>query len=169
MNVVANTERLTLSRFSESDIDGFFELNNDSVVLQYTGDQPFANKASVADFIENYSHYNDFGYGRWSVYLTDANRYIGFCGLRYNSQNQEVDIGFRLLRRYWGQGLATEAAKASINIGINQYKLNSIIGRAMKANSASHAVLTKLDFRFEKEFVENSINWNQYRFVGRQE
>lgn len=163
MSIVAESERLALYQFSSRDIDGFYHLNHDPVVLQYTGDKAFQNKQEVEAFIQAYSHYQEHGFGRWSVYLKADNRYLGFCGLRFSTESQEVDIGYRIVREYWGQGIATEAASIALELGFKQFNIASIVGRAMQANRASFAVLKKLSFKFEKDFSEQGIMWSQYR------
>ena len=58
--------------------------------------------------------YRKHGFGRWGVVLKATGRLIGFAGLKYLDELREVDVGYRLLPEYWGMGLATEAAQASV-------------------------------------------------------
>ncbi len=160
--VVAETDRLLLKKFSENDVDGFFELNNDPEVLIYTGDKPFQNKEEVARFISEYNQYEICGFGRWSIYLKGTGQYIGFSGLRYLPDNEETDIGFRIARKYWGNGYATESAIAGLKIAFLELELKKIIARAMKDNLASHAVIKKLGMQCHSEFKEGGKNWMKY-------
>ncbi|WP_444995548.1 GNAT family N-acetyltransferase [Aliikangiella sp. IMCC44359] len=166
MRVIANTPRLELREFSIQDAPSFYQLNLDPLVLQYTGDSAFANVGETIEFIQKYDQYDKYGFGRWSLYLKESQQYIGFCGLRYSDSTGEVDLGFRLVRRFWGQGLATEAAKCAVEVGFKHYRLESIIGRAMQDNLASHAILNKLGFQFESPLNENKRQWFQYRLVN---
>lgn len=162
MSIVLETERLVLKRFSPMDAQGFYELNLDPEVIRYTGDMPFSSAAEAESFIRNYDHYERYGFGRWSVFVRDSGDYIGFCGLNYRLAVDEVDVGFRFLKRYWGKGYATEAARGSILYGFKEYALEKIVGRAMQENLASHRVLLKLGMRFEKAFEAEGANWHQY-------
>ncbi|TQV85290.1 GNAT family N-acetyltransferase [Aliikangiella coralliicola] len=168
MSYIAESHRIYLAKFSELDVEGFFQLNADPEVIRYTGDAPFKNKKQVVELIEAYDHYQKYGFGRWSVYSKKTNDYLGFCGLRFSDDSQEVDIGFRLQRRFWGQGFATEAARLSLEIGFNQYHLSSIVGRAMRVNQNSHRLLEKIGFTFEKNFTQLGKPWGQYRLTRRQ-
>lgn len=163
--IVARTPRLILKRFSIRDAADFFELNSDPEVIRFTGDAPFASVAEARKFLRGYSHYDLHGFGRWSLYLTETKEYIGFCGLNFSERKGEVDLGFRLLRRFWTKGYATEAGFASLRIGFSNYKLEKIVGRAMKANTASLHVLEKLGMTFEKEFEEDGASWVQMKIV----
>ena len=161
------TDRLGLARFSLADAPGFYALNLDPEVLRYTGDVPFGSMAEAEEFIRNYKNYGRHGFGRWSVYLKSTGEYIGFCGLNYRPALDEVDIGFRFLRRVWGNGYATEAARFCLQQGFQKFGLKRIVARAMRENLASHRVIQKLGMRFEKEFIEDGAVWYQYEIIMR--
>ena len=160
------TERLVLKEFSIADAQGFYELNLDPEVLRYTGDVPFNSVAEAETFIRNYTHYDRYGFGRWSVFLKDTGEYIGFCGLNYRPSVDEVDLGFRLRRSHWGKGYATEAARESLSYGFKTYNLEKIVARAMKENLASQRVLQKLVMRFQKTFEVGRELWVQYAITN---
>ena len=159
--IVARTPRLVLKCFSIRDAAGFFELNSDPEVLRFTGDIPFSSVKEARNFIRTYEHYERHGFGRWSLFLADTKEYLGFCGLNFSESKQEVDLGFRLHRRFWRQGFATEAGFASLRLGFSTYCLDRIVGRAMKDNTASLHVLEKLGMTFEKEFENEGDHWVQ--------
>jgi [ribosomal protein S5]-alanine N-acetyltransferase len=161
---VIETERLRLHRFHVDDAPGFFALNADVEVVRYTGDTTFASVEEAEALIRGYANYERDGFGRWSVYQRETGEYLGFCGLSYRPQLDEVDVGFRLQRRFWGQGYATEAARASLRHGFDALDLARIVGRAREDNAASHRVLQKLGMRFEKEFRDptDGSRWLQY-------
>ncbi|MCJ8273778.1 MAG: GNAT family N-acetyltransferase, partial [Psychrosphaera sp.] len=75
---------------------------------------------------------------------------------------QELDIGFRFIRKHWGKGYATESAIAALKIGFEQFKADKIVGRCMVDNLGSHSVLKKLGMKLAFEFVEDGIRWQQY-------
>jgi RimJ/RimL family protein N-acetyltransferase len=160
--VVAQTDRLVLKEFSNEDVDGFFELNNDPEVIQYTGDVAFEDKTQVLQFIQDYDQYRLNGFGRWSLYLKAGNEYIGFCGIRRSQNSEEVDLGFRLLKSYWNQGYAYEAAIASLVLGFETHGITRVIARAMNDNAASHALIRKLGFSLLSTFEEDGRKWTKY-------
>jgi RimJ/RimL family protein N-acetyltransferase len=141
-----------MRQFLEEDAKGMYELNSDHEVIRYTGDGPFASVDAARDFIRQYDTYNKFGIGRLTMLLKDTGEYLGWCGLKYDPASNETDLGFRLLKKFWNKGYATEAAFRSIEYGFKDLKFEKIIGRAMQENVASISVLKKTGMVFEKEF-----------------
>jgi len=84
-----------------------------------------------------------YGFGRGACILKSTGEQIGFAGLKYLDEFGEVDVAFRLMRTHWGQGLATEAALASVRFGFADLGLKRIIGLVMPENVASVRVLKK--------------------------
>lgn len=149
MRVILETKRLRLQEFSAADAIHLFELNNDPEVLKFTGDLPFDSIENAVKFLANYSNYKKDGFGRWAVYLKKDNRFIGWCGFRKN-EGEWIDLGFRFLKKEWGNGYATEAAKGCIEFGFNQLGIIEIVGRAVKDNLASIRVLEKVGMKYWK-------------------
>lgn len=152
MKHVAETDRLILREFSLEDAQSFYELNLDKEVMKYTADHVFKTVEESADLIRNYKEYESNGFGRWTVVLKQTHEILGWCGLKYIDSVQEVDLGYRLKRKYWNKGYATEACKASLNIGFNEYNIALIVGRTMTDNLASRRVLEKIGMIYWKEF-----------------
>ena len=69
---------------------------------------------------------------------------IGFAGLKYLRGLDEVDLGYRFLPQYWGEGLATEASVACLAYGFGELGLKCIIGLTLPENRASMRVLEKV-------------------------
>ena len=136
--------------FKEEDSADLFRLNADPEVIRYTGDPPFSNEQEALEFIRAYDHYEKWGHGRYTVLLAETGLFLGWCGLKWNSDIHEVDLGYRFLREHWGKGYATEAASASLVEAYDQLGYKSVIGRAMVPNIGSIRVLQKLGFQFER-------------------
>ncbi|MBE8168878.1 MAG: GNAT family N-acetyltransferase [Shewanella sp.] len=164
--IVAITPRLELRRFSLDDVEGFYNLNEDSEVIRYTGDRPFKDRQEVETFILAYDHYEKHGIGRWSVYLRETGNYIGFSGLKFDPAKNQLDIGFRFYREHWSKGYATESAIAALRIGFDEFGADVIVGRAMQDNAASHSVLKKLAMRPDFVFEESGKPWLQYQLTA---
>jgi [ribosomal protein S5]-alanine N-acetyltransferase len=157
------TDRLILREFKLEDAVGLFELNADPIVLQFTGDAPFSSIEEAKRFIQNYSHYQEYGFGRWSVLDKGTDEFLGWCGLKYTPEKGECDLGFRLMQKFWNKGYATEAAIASLSYGFNELNLKEIVGRAMIDNKASVAVLRKVGMFEEKQFDFDGKPGVQYK------
>ena len=67
----------------------------------------------------------------------------------------EVDLGYRFIKEYWGKGIATESARACIDLGFNSLGLKKMIAMVLPANSGSIRVLEKLNFKSEKDIIED--------------
>lgn len=144
------TERLILREFVLDDAQAVFEFGSHPEVTRYTGDAGLIQ--SIADarrVIVNTWHvdYRERGFGRLAVVDKATQRVIGFCGLKYLGDLQEVDLGYRLLPEFWGRGLATEAGRAVLDDGHERLGLKAIIGLILPENVASRRVLEKLGFR----------------------
>lgn len=153
--MILETERLILRELKEEDALHFYELNNDPTVIQFTGDSPFKDIDSAKKILKNYSrnNYEKYGYGRWAVLSKTNNEWLGWCGLKYTPEKEETDIGYRFYKKHWGNGYATEAAKACLDYGFKKLHLSKIVGRSMKENIASIVVLKKIGMIYEKEFM----------------
>lgn len=138
------TPRLRFREMNADDAHHAYELNSDPEVVRYTGDAPFASVEAAAEFLAAYDHYQKYGFGRWAVERISDGQWLGWCGLKYTPDLDEHDLGFRLHRRHWGQGYATEAALACLECGFRDLGLQIIVGRAMAANLASIRVLEKV-------------------------
>ena len=149
---ILETNRLFLREFSILDAHNLFELNNDPQVIRYTGDIAFDWVKDAEDFIKNYTHYKKYGFGRWAVIQKSDSQFLGWCGLKFSTDIDEVDIGFRFHKRFWNQGFATEAASSCLEYGFQKLNLTSIVGRAMKENLSSILVLEKIGLTFDKSF-----------------
>jgi ribosomal-protein-alanine N-acetyltransferase len=150
--IIIETPRLLLRNFRQEDAVGFYALNNDPEVLRYTGDEAFRNVEEAAQFIAHYHHYQQYGYGRWAVVHKQDDAFIGFCGLKYHPEVEATDLGFRLMRDYWGQGLATEAARACVGYSFQSLQLPKLIGRVEQPNLASIRVLEKMGMQRVRSF-----------------
>lgn len=163
-DIIFATSRLYFKPFSKDDIQNFFDLNNDFEVIKYTGDIAFENIKETEDFINNYSHYEQYGYGRWSVYTKEKNEYIGFCGLKYSEEKKEVDLGFRFKRNQWNKGYATEASNGCLEFA-KSINIKTVVARANKLNIASIKVIQKLGMNKTFSFIENKQEWIQFEIT----
>jgi RimJ/RimL family protein N-acetyltransferase len=162
---IIETQRLLLREFNLDDVDDVYEFSSNPDVLTYTGEQPLTKKSQALDIINNiwFSDYAKYGFGRWAVINKSDNKLFGFAGLKYLADIDEVDIGYRFLPQYWGQGLATEAANPIMKYGFEELDLKRIIGIAMEENVASCKILEKIGLKFYKTAkypnTENIFKW----------
>lgn len=149
---IITTDRLFLRTFKSVDAYSLFRLNNDPEVLKYTGDPPFKNEEEARQFVLNYSHYQQYGLGRWAVIARVDQAFLGWCGIKYSAESNEYDIGFRFFKKYWNKGYATESAAACLQFA-SKLGIFEVVGRANKKNLASIRVLEKLGMRYVGEIL----------------
>jgi len=126
-----------------NDCEAFYRLNSHPEVMRFTGEPPLNSLEDARQAIADYPDFETVGYGRWACVLKDTRAIIGFCGLKYLPDLNEVDVGFRFLPEYWGQGIATETCTACIAFGFDVLNLNRIMGLVLTENEASIRVLEK--------------------------
>lgn len=158
-NLYIETERLLIRPFTLEDIEPAYKMNLDADVSRYTSDGGVVNKEELERrIVENvFGDYEKHGYGRLAVELKVENKFIGFTGLKYLEDMDEVDLGYRFIKKYWGMGIATEAGRASLKFGFDSLNLDRIIGLVVPENIGSIRVLEKLNFKFEKDLYENDL------------
>jgi len=151
MEIALSSQRLYLKEMKVTDAQNLFLLNSDIEVIQYTGDVMFTSIDDALNLIENYDQYQKYKMGRLSLFDKASGEYIGWCGLKYLEKTGKVDIGYRLLKKHWGKGYATEAAIVCLDYGFNTLELEEIIGTAMMENTASINVFKKLGMKYDTD------------------
>jgi len=88
------------------------------------------------------------GWGLWAVEVVGGEPFVGFVGLNVPSFDAHftpaVEIGWRLLRRAWGNGYATEAARAALAFGFDELGLEEVVSFTAVANEPSRRVMERL-------------------------
>jgi len=117
------TERLVLRRWRRDDRAPFANLNADPEVMAHFPSVLNREESdAAAERIE--AHFEKHGFGVWALEVTGEAPFIGFVGLAVPSFDAHfmpaVEVAWRLDRAYWGRGLATEAARASVADGFER-------------------------------------------------
>jgi ribosomal-protein-alanine N-acetyltransferase len=94
-------------------------------------------------------HWEQHGFGPWALIDKEGGQLIGWCGLRY-LDDTDVEIAYGIVKAYWGKGLASEAARATIKYGFEQLGLPRIVAVASPDNIRSLRVLEKLGMKYVK-------------------
>lgn len=159
------TGRLMLREFQRKDLQELAPILADPKVMKFspTG---VSSVEQVRERIEGFiTCYNEFGFGKWAVILKQNHQLLGYCGIAVDQidGNDEKELGYRLDSRYWGQGLATEAASAALKCGFEQFNLPYILGLVERANVASVRVLEKIGMRHQRTTAFHAIEMELYR------
>ena len=104
----------------------------------------------IQSFLDSYQKH---GYGKYALIHRQSGRLIGYCGIVVEEieDKLENELGYRLDSEFWGQGLATEAAKACLEYYFDKFKFDSVLGIVEPENKASIRVLEKVGMEFIQE------------------
>jgi len=162
-DVPLETERLILNPWRHSDWTAFRPIAEDAAVMRYiNGGIPW-NEEQIHDFVNRQVNLHvERGFCRWKVVERSSGDPIGFCGAGMWRDAVDPEIGWWLARRYWGRGLATEAAQIALRDLFERVGLERVISVAMPENSASLRVMEKLGLRFQREFESGGTRLVQY-------
>lgn len=157
MHIVLETPRLILRQFTEEDAPLILQLNSDPEIVKYVHEPVLETEAQAKKILTDIilPQYKN-SLGRWTIHTKNNMEFIGWCGLKYRPELDEIDLGYRLMQKAWGKGYATEAAQYSLYHGFNILNLKVITGRAHIENLASIKVLEKIGMNFiGEDIVDN--------------
>ena len=148
---VIETERLYLRQWQASDFAVFAEINADPEVMKYF---PKLLTPKVSDIIASKCQQliANQGWGLWAVSLKDRSKehgaFIGFVGLNDTHADMSfapaVEIAWRLHKDYWGQGYATEAARAALNFAFTELSLDEVVSFTAVINKRSQLIMERI-------------------------
>ncbi len=141
------TERLRLRQWKREDFPAFARLNADPEVMEYYPD--ILNEEESDDMAQRFEALITYrGWGFWVVEKLDNKKFMGFVGLHEPTYDLPVthcvEIGWRLARKYWGHGYASEAAKASLAVAFEKLDLPEVYSFTSVLNEKSKAVMERL-------------------------
>ncbi len=147
------TSRLHLRMFTPEDLnDLYFRIYSDPGVMRYLpGGLPRTLERTAAVLREFAAHWERHGFGAWAIEDRENNEFIGQVGLQYIEDTADVEVFYALGRDFWGQGLATEAARAALRYGFEHEQLKRIWALAAYENIASQCVLIKVGMRYARD------------------
>ncbi|NEQ36138.1 MAG: GNAT family N-acetyltransferase [Okeania sp. SIO3I5] len=169
MKIFLETERLILRQFTEADAELLFELDSDPEVTRFTklGDRsgtPTSYNEIKNEFLPKVlRYYQQYpGYGFWAAIEKLSNKFIGWFHFRPGLDSymgatlyevDDIELGYRLQRKMWRKGYATEGSKALIRKGFLELGIEKVVASALSENKASIRVIEKVGLKFERNFV----------------
>jgi ribosomal-protein-alanine N-acetyltransferase len=145
--------RLLLRRWREGDREPFAALNADPEVMEHF---PATLSREESDALARRfeAGFEARGFGVWALEIAATGEFIGFCGLTVPSFEAPfmpaVEIGWRLARPFWGQGYATESARAALGFGFDSVGLAEVVSFTTRGNERSRAVMRRLGMRHQE-------------------
>lgn len=150
---ILETPRLILRVFEEADLDAFAALVADPEVMRFYPSGPRSREHAQRAIAWFRELQDKQGYSLWAVEHKADNRCIGYCGLvpQRIDGNPEVEVGYKLAKAYWNQGLATEAARAVRDWAFQNLAVPHLISIIDPANTASQRVAEKNGMRYVRD------------------
>jgi len=154
MEYLFTSKRLGFRNWVAEDIHKMAAISADKEVMKYF---PYpATYKQTEEFVERMQRmFSEHGHCYYAVELLETKEFIGFIGLAYQdyeaSFNPAVDAGWRLAKKHWGKGYATEGAKACLKYGFEDLGLTEIYAVATNANTNSFNVMKKIGMQFHSQ------------------
>jgi phosphohistidine phosphatase SixA/RimJ/RimL family protein N-acetyltransferase len=151
VDVVLETERLVLRRFTMDDVDALVDLYNDPDVMFFINAGQPVSREEVADdlpaFLEWYERRPEFGF--FAAVEKATGRFLGWFQFvpRHHDGVFEVVLGYRLHRFAWGRGYATEGSRALVAQGFAELGIDRVTAETMVVHTASRRVMEKVGMR----------------------
>ncbi len=152
MQIILETERLILRKFTLADAPFMLELLNTPAWLQFIGDRNVHSIEDAENYLKNgtLKSYQEYGFGFYAVIEKSSELTIGMCGLIKRDTLPDIDIGFAFLPNLISKGFGFEAASATIDYALNVLKIKRIIAIVNPDNEKSIGLIKKIGMQFEQ-------------------
>ena len=140
--MLIDTPRLRLRRRVPEDIESIIVMDSDPEVRRFMGgplDPDIHRKGVLANIIAGRPEHRS-----WAIEWKDRAGFLGMCLLRPLEGTGFTCIGWRLMRQHWGQGVATEAARAVLDQALHALAIDPIVAIVDPRNLASIRVAEKI-------------------------
>ncbi len=146
---IVETERLVLRPVTLDDAEAMFQYASDRENTRYT----FPTNQSLEETKNNIAQfYLANPLGRWGIELKSSGQFIGTIDLhKIDTVLKKAAIGYIINKKYWKQGLTTEATRAVIELAFEKIGMNKLTALHDKDNPASEKVMQKSGMRFSHE------------------
>jgi RimJ/RimL family protein N-acetyltransferase len=144
------TPRLLLRQFRQNDSDALAALHADPEVMKFLGDgRPKARAEMWLAMASYLGHWELRGYGLWAVEEKATGKFVGRIGLLNPEGWPGLEVAWTLARDRWGNGFATEGAKAALEYAFSVLKLEHVISLIHPDNAASIRVAMRIGEKLE--------------------
>jgi ribosomal-protein-alanine N-acetyltransferase len=160
------TSRLQFRRFTPDDLHALAAIRADAEVMKHISSRRPESVEEVGIVLhKQLAHWDQHGFGRWALIDKNSGALVGWCGLFYLENTNEVEIAYGLAREYWGKGLASEAARAAMKYGFEVLRFPRIVAVAWPENVASLRVMEKLRMTKAQLYADKWV----YYFISRED
>ncbi|MCE3283181.1 MAG: family N-acetyltransferase [Chitinophagaceae bacterium] len=159
--IVFKTRRLTVRRYTVDDLGHFTRLNGDEEVMRFI--RKTLNPEESKDFLQkNIDFYDEYPHlGRWATFNSRGN-FVGSFAIIPIPGSTDIQLGYALLKKYWGRGYATELTAKGVEYATSK-QIDPLFALARSENLASQNVLLKNNFHFLYTAEEDGKTLFRYR------
>jgi [ribosomal protein S5]-alanine N-acetyltransferase len=145
------TERLILRKFVPEDLEKLIELRSDDEVIRYIGGRRLQNPEAIEKRLRFYINcYAKYNFGMCAMIWKPSGEMIGWSGLQLLEETCETEVGYGMIKEFWGRGIGYEAARAWLHYGFGIAGLDRIVAVAAPENTGSWRIMEKCGMRREK-------------------
>lgn len=167
-SIVFETERLFLRKMTLNDVDNLQRIFSDPIAMQYY--PKMLDRDETKEWIQRILNaYAEHQAGLWACHLKSTGEFVGQCGLIFQPDvdgKDEVEVGYLFVREFWGQGLATEAARGSMKYAREKLGFTRLISLIRPENIPSIRVAERNGLVPEKEIMRKG--YKHFVYVSRQ-
>ncbi len=152
------TERLVLRKFTHDDLPTLIEQRLDEEVARYLGGLELQTPEFIEKRLRAYiATYDEHGFGSCAMIWKETGENIGWSGLQPLEDSGEIEVGYGLVKKFWGRGIGFECAKAWLRFGFESAGLDRIVAVAVKGNAGSIRIMEKCGMTFDGEEVRYGL------------
>lgn len=145
------TKRLLHRRITADDLATLIEMRSDAEVNQYLGGTRLQNPEAIAKRMEFYLEtWEKYGFGFSIIIWKETGEAIGWSGLQPLEESAEIEVGYGMIKRFWGKGIGFETALAWLKYGFEVANLEKIVAVADPENTGSWRIMEKCGMKREK-------------------
>jgi RimJ/RimL family protein N-acetyltransferase len=147
MKRALETTRLRLQPCRSVDVELTHALWSHERVRRFLFDGRVITPDEARSFVlESLANFEQSGYGLWLVFVRESNRLVGFAGL-LRSEEEVPNLIYGIHPDFWGEGYATEAARAVLSYALEKLALAKVKADVDEPNVGSVRVLEKLGMK----------------------
>ena len=155
MDILVETDRLVLRRFTEGDLELLVELDSDPDVMRHLTGRPTSRKRVAGKMLPSILADYARGIGTFAAHAKPDLEFIGWIELRPDADRPDrAELGYRLRKPAWGKGYATEGTRALVAYAFTTTAVTEVHADTMAVNAASRRVMEKVGLRYAETFFE---------------